>query len=33
MGDPAAAIERTMDVYKLGDGPKAKPIIRVGAYA
>lgn len=30
-GDPAAAIARTMDVYALGDGPRAKPIIRVGA--
>ncbi len=29
--DPAAAIARTMDVYALGEGPRAKPIIRVGA--
>jgi glycosyltransferase involved in cell wall biosynthesis len=30
--DPAAAVARTMDVYALGEGPRAKPIIRVGAY-
>jgi glycosyltransferase involved in cell wall biosynthesis len=29
--DPAGAIARTMDVYSLGPGPRAKPIIRVGA--
>ncbi|MBL8833583.1 MAG: glycosyltransferase [Rhodospirillales bacterium] len=30
-GDPADAIARTMPVYALGEGPAAKPIIRVGA--
>ncbi|MCA3245536.1 MAG: glycosyltransferase family 2 protein [Azospirillum sp.] len=32
-GAAADAIARTMDVYALGEGPKIKPILRVGAYA
>ena len=30
-GPAAEAIRRTMDVYALGEGPKIKPILRVGA--
>jgi glycosyltransferase involved in cell wall biosynthesis len=32
-GSAADAIRRTMDVYALGEGPKLKPILRVGAGA
>jgi hypothetical protein len=32
-GPAADAIRRTMDVYALGEGPKIKPILRVGAAA
>jgi glycosyltransferase involved in cell wall biosynthesis len=31
MGKAADAIAKTMDVYALGEGPKIKPILRVGA--